>query len=331
MNKIILIFVSVFLLVSCASKKEFEPKKVDRKLAYSKTVNSKLFDVARDGATYQNGKVITKKGILDIKIPKNFRFVNFCENLLIVTSNKGDMQIISKDKKVLFKKEFSSSLMSATLDKNLLALVLANNTIMLYDIKEDRLIYKEPLAKVAALDARLANPIFINDLVIFATLDGRLLFMNSAKKVILRDVAISNKSLFNNVIFLKVDDKGQNLLAATSSKAVLINPKSIFNKSIDIRDIIYENSNVYIFTKSGRIVLLDEKLEILKELKFPYAIFSSVFSNGKLYAVERTGYLIEIEKDLNSSRVSSLPEGIEGSVFCANKKIYVDTNIINIK
>jgi hypothetical protein len=332
MKKTLFISLAVVVFVGCASKKEFEPEKIDSKLSYSTSIKPTLVDVARDGATYKSGEPIVRdRGILDIKIPKDFRVVNFSDESLVVTSKDGKMQIITNNGKVKFETKFDEPLMSATLKNDLLAVVLASNTIMLYDISEDRLIYKEPLATMIAQDARLANPIFINDLVVFATLDGRLLFMNSKEKVILRDVAISNRKLFNNVIFLQIDDNGRNLVAATSSKVILINPKSIFNKNIDIRDVIYSNEKIYIFSKSGSIVQLDEKLEVVKEIKFPYAIFSSVFQNDKLYAVEKRGFLLEIENDLSSFKVIELPDEIDKSVFATKDKIYFDTHIVDIK
>jgi hypothetical protein len=191
------------------------------------------------------------------------------------------------------------------------------------------MIYKEPLSHAVALDARLANPLFLNDLVVFATLDGRLLIMDSTKKVVLRDVAISNKTLFNNVMFLDVNDN--TLVAATASKIISINPKTINNLSIDVKDIIYKNHKVYVFTKSGKVVLLDDSLKKIKEIKFPYALFSAVFEGDRLYAVEKKGYLIEIEKDLSSYRVVKLPDEIESSLFGHDNSIYFDNHIITIK
>ena len=318
------------LFFGCSSKKYYEPKKIDANIGYSKTLKSSLVDVSRDGATYADGKVIARNGgLLSLKIPKGFRFVNASDDSVIVTSGIGEMMILTKDGKKVFEKTFQNQLASATIKDNLLAMVFADNTIMLYDIKADNMIYKEPLSHAVALDARLANPLFLNDLVVFATLDGRLLIMDSTKKVVLRDVAISNKTLFNNVIFLDVNDN--TLVAATASKIISINPKTINNLNIDVKDLIYKNHKVYVFTKSGKVVLLDDSLKKIKEIKFPYALFSAVFEGDKLYAVEKKGYLIEIEKDLSSYRVVQMPDEIISSLFGHDNKIYFDNHIITIK
>lgn len=330
MKNIFLILAFSLLFIGCSSRKYYEPKKVEREIGYSKTMKSALLDVSRDGATYHNGQVIAKNGgLLDVTIPKGFRFVNTMEDKIVITSGSGEVKILDHKAATVFEKTFSQQLVSAALKENLLAMVFGDNMIMLYDIKEDRMIYKEPLAHAVALDARLANPIFLNDLVVFATLDGRLLIMDSTKKIVLRDVSISDKVLFNNVMFLEVQNNI--LIAATSSKIIAINPKSINNLSIDVKDIIYKDRKIYVFTKSGRVIQLNESLQKQNEIKFPYALFSAVFEGDKLYAVERKGYLLEIENDLSSFEVKKMPDEIENSLFAHDNRIYFDDKYIDIK
>ena len=330
MRNIFLVLALSLLFVGCSSRKYYEPKKVDANIGYSHTMKSALTDVSRDGATYQNGQIISKNGGLHaVVIPQGFRFVNRSDEKIVLTSGSGELKVLGDSGEVVFEKSFPQQLVSATLKNNLLAMVFGDNMIMLYDIQADRMIYKEPLASAVALDARLANPVFLNDLVVFATLDGRLLIMDSTKKVVLRDVAISNKALFNNVMFLNVQNNI--LIAATSSKIIAIDPKSINNISIDVKDIIYKNRKIYVFTKSGRVVMLDEKLKKLKDIKFQHALFSSVFDADKLYAVERKGYLLEIENDLSSYRVLKMPDEIKSSLFASGNRIYFDDKYIDIK
>ena len=330
MKNISLVIVLALFFAGCGSKNYYKPQKIDETIAYNKTLKAKLTDASRDGATLQNGQVISKNsGLLEIIIPKGFRFVNISDEGVVISSNSGEMKIISKDK-TIFEKNFDKQLVAAALKNNLLAMVFIDNEIMLYDIKEGRLIYKESLAHALAVDARVANPIFLNDLVIFATLDGRLLIMDAVKNMVLRDVAISNKELFNNVIFLEVSDN--TLIAATSSKIISVDPKTIHNIDINVKDIIYQDNKVYVFTKSGHVILLDEILKKQKEIKFPFAQFLAVSSfKDKLYAVLKRGYLIEIEKDLSSYKVLKMPDEIKGSLFASGNKIYYDNHYIDLK
>ncbi len=331
MKNIIFIIFSIFIVTGCSYKSEYKPEKVDAKLQYDKgNLDSKIVNISREGVTYLDGSVITKDdGLLGIKIPKGFYFVNSSKNFIIIANDAGRVKILSKGGEEFFNENFDHQLASATVSGNLLAMLFINNTIVLYDIKESKIIYEEKLSSVNALDARVANPIFLNDLVVFPTLDGRLLIMDSQKKIVLRDVAISDRDLFNNVIFLGV--MKNIMVGATPSKVIAINPDSIESYSIDIRDIVYDDSGIYIFSKAGEIVLLDGMLKVKKRIKFPHAVFSAIFAKDRLYAVEREGYLIEIDRDLESYRILKLPSRVDKPLFIYGDKIYFDNRYIEIK
>ncbi len=318
------------LFAGCGSKNYYKPQKVDGKVTQSKTVDSKIVDVSRDGATYDNGQVVVKDiGILDLNIPKGFTFVNSIDSGIIITSKSGDAKILSNKNEILFQKNFDKQLVSASLKDNLLAMVFIDNEIMLYDIKDDKIQYKQSLSQVLTIDARAANPIFLDNLLLFATLDGRVLIMSLDNKTVVRDVSISNKEFFNNVIFL--DNFEDTLVAATASKIISVNKRQNNTLNLDIKDIVYQDKNIYVFTKNGEVILLDESLKKEKELKFTFGHFVGVALGEKLYVVEKRGYLIEIEKDLSSYRVLKLPNEVDGSLFFDKNKIYFDNYYIEIK
>ena len=200
---------------------------------------------------------------------------------------------------------------------------------MLYDIKADKVRYSEKLEKVITVDSRAANPVFINDLIVFPTLDGRLLIMESKTKTVLRDVAISDKDLFNNVIFLEVH--GNILVAATSSKVIVITPKNIYTYAADIKDILYVGHDIYIFAKGGKVIHLDEKLQKIEETEFEYANFVAVAEmNGKLYGVERQGYLIEMDRKLGNIKVKELEDEVEKPSIIAKDVLYIGDKAIHL-
>lgn len=330
MKSIFFIILIALFFAGCGSKNYYKPQKIDGKLTYSKTVSSKIVDVSRDGATYDNGKVVVKDvGILDLNIPKGFVFVNSTDNGIIITSRSGDVKIFSNKNKILFEKNFGKQLISASIRDNLLAMVFIDNEIMLYDIKDDKVQYKQLLSQVITIDARAANPIFLDNLLVFATLDGRVLIMSLDNKTVVRDVSISNKEFFNNVIFL--DNFEDTLVAATSSKIISVNKRQSNTLNIDAKDIIYQDKNIYVFTKNGEVILLDESLKKLQELKFTFGHFVGASLGEKLYAVEKRGYLIEIEKDLSSYRVLKLPSKVDGALFFYKNKLYFDNHYIELK
>jgi len=331
--KYLVTFLVALTLVGCSSKSYFEPKVVAGTARYSGSVVTPIVDTARDGATLADGRVITKKsGLIESgRLPKGFRYVSENDSSIVASNIYGDLYIISKDDfSIKYKLKFDSQILSASLKGNLLALVDAKNNIMLYDLSQNKLIYKEKLHESVAVDTRLANPLFLNDIVVFPTLDGRLLVMSLTQKRVLRDIAISDNDIFNNVIFLGVN---QNILvASTRAKVISVSPTNIRNYKVGVKDIIYDHNRVYVFTKDGKVILLTNTLKKINELDLPNAIFSAVFaSDNKIYAVEKTGYLIEIEKDLSSYKVKKLSDEIKTPVIGFNNRVYIGDKYIILK
>ncbi|HIP46517.1 MAG TPA: hypothetical protein EYG95_03040 [Campylobacterales bacterium] len=329
MKNLLLLFVSLFLLSACSSKSKYEPTEIESTLKYDANMKSQLSTVSRDGAAYENGMLVTKRrGLLKYKLEKDFRFIYDNENSILVSREDGTVRVLSNGE-TRFENKFEFALSAGAIKNNLLALIFSNNTLVLYDMKAKKELYSEALEPTFANDSRLANPVFLNDLVIFPTLDGRLLIMDSVKKVILRDVAISDKELFNNVIFL--DEMNNVLVAATATKVIAINPKNINTKRIDVKDILYDTNALYIFTKTGRILLTDLNLNVKKEIKFPFAMFSAVTGTDKLYVVEKSGYLIEVDKNLESSKVYELPSEINRPLFTFKNRLFFGQHFLKIK
>ena len=292
-------------------------------------MKSKLRTVSRDGATYDNGISISKKrGLLKNKLEKDFRFVYDSGFEILASREDGTVRVL-REGETRFEHKFDFALASGAIRNNLLAVVLSNNTLVLYDMKAKKELYSEALEPTFANDTRLANPLFLNDLVIFPTLDGRLLIMDARKKVIVRDVAISDTELFNNVIFLEA--KNNILVAATATKIIVINPQHIYTKRIDVKDVLYDKNILYIFTKTGKILLTDLRLDVKKELKFPFAMFSAVMGTDKLYVVEKSGYLIEVDKNLDNYQVYALPSEINKPIFAFKNRLFFGQHFLKIK
>jgi len=328
MIKLSTLLLALLLISGCSSKSKFSPAEVTSKLSYNMDMKSELSDISRDGATYTNGMVLSnKRGLLKHKIEKDFRFIYDSRRAILLAKEDGMVKVVSGDKTV-FEKKFDFALSSGAIKNNVLAVILSNNTLILYDIIQDKELYSEALEPTFANDARLANPLFLNDLVIFPTLDGRLLIVDAKRNIVLRDVSISDKELFNNVIFLA--EKNNILVAATGSKIIAINPKNINTKRINVKDIVYDNNAIYLFTKTGKVQKLDLNLKVIKEIKFPFAVFSAVMGMEKLYAVEKSGYLIEMDKNLETFKVYELPSEIEKQMFAFKDRIFYGKHYLKI-
>ena len=325
---ILIIFATIFS--GCSNKTMFEPKEISGEVSYDGTLPSSIIDKSLQSAVLEDGEFITKnEGLIKEKLPKDFIVLNEDDNGFIIADKAGNLKILSKDGKAQYEKSFEDIVASATLNGDLLSIVFANNRLMLYSIKTDEVFFNEKLEPVYALDSRIANPAFLNDLVIFPTLDGRLLIIDITHKKILRDLVISNEKYFNNVIFLKVI--GNRLIAATNTKVMSINPKgiNIYGDS-EIKDILFLEDRVYIFTKDGKVVLTDTDLKVLKEKKFPFAIFSGVIYGEFIYLIEKGGYIIAVDKDLITANYYKLPNEIDDLLFTAKDTLYYDNNYFKL-
>ena len=323
---------SFLMMLGCSQKTYFQPKKTDNTLSYKLDLKTPIDDVSRDGLNYDDGKVVTnKRGMLNYKIPPKFHFVYDARNAILIANDEGDVEILSNGA-VKFKHKFDTALASGSVNGRYGAFVLGNNQIILYDIAEDKVVFEEKLEPTFAMDNRIANPIFVQSLVIFPTLDGRLLVVDMASKRIIQDLALSNKDLFNNIIFL--EEKGGNIVAATRYKVLSLSKNSKFEKRFDIKDLLFDGSYIYIFTNGGSVIKLDTTLKTLAKKSFDNAIFSAVAldsSNNRIYGVEKEGYLISMDKNLNDLRILKLPEPISKSIFAYKNKFFIDRYFLKVQ
>jgi hypothetical protein len=327
-----LFFALVFgaLIIGCSQKNYFQPKKISRNLSYKLDLKTAIREVTREGLTYNNGRVVTdKRGMLNYKIEKGYHLVYDALNAILVADKSGNIKVI-QDGKVKFKHTFETVLASGSLHRRYGAFVLANNRVILYDFNLDKILFEEALEPEFAMDNRIANPIFVQNLVIFPTLDGRLLVVDIQTKKIVKDIALSNRDLFNNIIFLQ--EKNGNIVAATRYKVVSISKTSKFEKRFDIKDILYDGNYIYIFTNGGDVLKLNLSLKLIAKKSFANATFVAVsYYNNKIYAVEKNGYLISMDKSLNSAEVLKLPESISKAIFAYKNKFFIDRYFLKVQ
>ncbi len=322
--KIFFIFILVvFLAAGCGTKREtFEPKKIVAEIEYDGELPSAIVDVARDGATLENGQIITKDGLSSVVLPRGYMFVNGSKDRFIATSRCGELVVVDQDSKIVFKHKFDSMVASASIKGNLLAIVLGNNKLVLLDIDNSKILFEKDGDSIYAVDSKVASPYFFTTLLVYPTLDGKLIIVDLKTNKVLRDVVVKSEKFFSNVIFLDVIDN--RLVAATKKRVVSITPKSMAFLDEDIKDVIILKDRVLIFTKDGKILLTNADLKVLKTKKYKFASFVGTIHGKFIYVVEKAGYLIATDIDLISSNVYELPNEIEDKVFTTNDKLYYE-------
>ena len=320
---------ALLLFSGCSSKSYFEPKKIDGHVDFDSKISSPIVSVNAQGATLKNGQFVTRKSIGGFSLPEGYEFLSSGENNVVAGNDFGDVLIFDKGGKEIGRHKFDSKVATASARENLLAFISADNTSVLFDMKESKMLFKQKNDSEFAVNAKIAAPYFLNELIIFPTLDGKLLVVDINEKKIVRDVVISSEKSFNNVIFFDIIDN--RLLAATPTKIVSINPKFANFMDADIVDIVFIKDGVYIFTKDGKIILTDPDLKVLKEKKFPFARFLGAIYGKYIYAVEKEGYLIATDVNLVTSNIFKfsapfygLSSSFDGFLFTSGDSIFYD-------
>ena len=321
--------VLVVMISGCGTKRQyFEPETLSGKVSYDGSLPSSITDSVRDGATLENGQFITKNGLSKIKLPEKFTYMAEDKGRYVATSKCGALQVIDAQEKVLFTKECNVSVASAALKNNLLALVLASNELVLIDILDGKEMLHLKQDDVFVLDSRIASPYFLGDLIVYPTLDGKLVIVDEQTKKPIRDVVVSNEKFFGNVIYLQV--LGDRLVAATKSKVVSISPRSINFLDAEVKDVIVLENRIFVFTKDGRVLLNTPDLKLLKERKYPFAIFTGAIHGNFLYMIEKGGYVIATDLDLISTNVYKLPNEIENFSYTTNDTLYYKNSYLKL-
>ena len=327
--KYLLPILAILILSGCGTKRQnFEPTSLSGEIDYDGSLPSSIMDVVRGGATLENGQIITKNGLLKVKIPEGYTFLGDNSERYIATSKCSDIVIVDKNGKTIYEKKFDSIVASASLNKDMLAVVLGDNSVKLIDIKTDKVVYKKSGDKVYAHDSKIAAPYFLTSLLIYPTLDGKLLIIDLKSYKLLRDVVVKSERFFSNVIYLDVI--GDRLVAATKQRVVSINPKSMAFLDEEVKDVIILENRVLVFTKDGRVILTDADLKVIKSKKFKFAAFVGTIHGEFVYIIERGGFLIATDLNLITSNIYELPDDIESFVFTTDDKLFYEDNYFRL-
>lgn len=312
-----------FFLVGCETKRQnFEPETLAGKVRFDADLPGTIVDVTRNGATLDNGQIVTSTGLREVTLPEGFLLLGEFDEHFVAATTCGKLKILDASGASVYERTFDNGVASASIEGDLLAVVDSTNRLMLIDMKTDEVRFSNKQDDVYALDSRMAAPYFLNSLVLFPTLDGKIVIVDKTSASVIRDVVVSSDQFFNNVIFLDV--VADRMVVATAKRVISINPDATVFLDEEIKDVIVLENRVFIFTKDGRVVLADADLNVLKERKFTFAVFSGVIHGEFVYIVEKGGYLIATDLDLVTTNVYELPSDIDTMIFATKDTLYVD-------
>ncbi len=322
--------ISILFFSACSTKKVYEPEVVKGAWKYYGDSDEKVIDISSQTALTQTRKVLSKEKFIDnIVVPEFYRLLGSSDEWVVSANIDGNISLQSlSDNAKQEQFQLYKTIASASVKEDILAVLFADNEMALYSIATKELLLKEQGNPVIAVDSRIVNPYFMNDLVLFLTLDGKVVIVNSKLKKKLRTVIVSSEDHFNNIIYFNVIEN--KLIAATGHKILSMGEKEV-RVSYETRNIAYDDKIIYITTKQGEIISLSATLEVNAKIKFPFAHFLGlIIHNDKLYALEKEGYLIELSRDLLQHDVYKANVQ-DGYVFVGEKIFFIDDEYISVE
>ena len=324
MLKTILTFIAIIaIFAGCSSKQYFEPEDtVGYYNAKQYSLSEDIKYINKDGATLSDLKIISKNGISNTSLPKGYRFLNISDNIILSANQSAQLLI---NKKVI---QFKSNIVAATLKENLLALVYANNTLAIYDTTTEKFKYKEYQKTSAVNNTKIANPVFLDDIILFPTLDGNIVITSIKSYKLIKNINIDPNNEVNNIIFLKTI--GDTMIAATSNKILSLGDGSFSIKDYNIKDIITNEQDIFIATLEGEVIKLDLSLAKIVSKKFK---FSNIFALGfgtSLYALESQGYLIKLNENLTKATIYDFGFNEDEKTIIIGDTLYFEDSYIKL-
>ena len=320
---------SLLLLSACSTKKVFEPLSVKSDWKQCGQSAEGLIDSSSNAALLESRNVLLESSTADVQIAQNSRLISSSDGWIISATIDGELTLTSIDDnatKELF--HLKKTVASASVKGDILAVLFADNELGLYSVSTKETLLKEQGDAAIIADSRIVNPYFMNDLVIFSTLDGKIVIINASLKKKLRTVIVSSEDHFNNIIYFNVIDS--KLIAATAYKILSMSQKEVRVK-YEVRNIAYDDKDIFITTKQGELISMTPDLQVNAKLKFPFAHFlGMIVTEDKIFVLEKEGYLIEVSKDLLTYNVYDVDVD-EGFVFVGNDTFYVDDSYISVK
>lgn len=319
---------ALWLLSGCSTKEFYKPQSVKDDWPTAGYLGNAIVDTTFDGAVLENGQVITRQGIADKKVPHGYRFISQSDGWIIAGQTDGKLLLLAEKGTSQHMFELSKTVAAATVKGDILAVLFANNEMALYSIESAQPLLKEQGNPPVAVDNRIVNPFFLNELVLFATLDGKIVIINSQTKKVLRSMIVSSEEHFNNIIYFNII--GNKMVAATSYRILALADKEV-RTAYELRDIVYDDDGIWISTKQGEVVALTPSLQVKAKQKFPFAHFlGMIVTEKKVYLLEKQGYLIVLEKDLSNFDVYDA-DIEEGYVFVSDKAFYFDDAFLKVE
>ena len=328
MKQFIWIFAAILLLSGCSGKKYFEPAQTLKPTGAVGGHKGKAVYVTRNGVTFDNGTYISKNGPGREVLSRGNHYLGESPAYIIVANGAGKLSLISKkSKKIVHAVTFDAPVVSAGIKNGKIVYLLQDNTFGIYKLSSKEKLVENKSEDAFAVDARIASPLFVDNLAVIPTLDGKLLILDMQSPENARVIYVSSKSKLNNIIYLS--RMGNTLVAATPSRIMIIG-SSEGEVTEGISEVAIAKGSIYVFTKAGEIIKYSSSLKQLARKKFKFAHFSAATAFGsRVYALDQKGSLIVLNSALTKNRVYDVGK-VKDFAFASGHKLYKDNTVISL-
>jgi hypothetical protein len=327
MRQLLWIVAALLFFAGCSGKKYFEPKQVLKPSSAVSGHKGKSVYLTRNGVTFDNGSYVSKRGP-GVALLGGNHYLGESGSYILAANGAGKLSLISKkSKKVASTVNFDAPVVSAGIKGNKVVYLLQDNTFGIYSLSSKQKLVESKSEDAFAVDARIASPVFVDNLAVIPTLDGKLLILDMNSPDDARVIYVSSKTKLNNIIFLS--RMGNTLVAATPSRVMIIGSnEGEFTEGIS--EVAIADNAIYVFTKAGEIVKFSSSLKELARKKFKFAHFSAATAfGGRVYALDQQGSLIVLDKSLKKYRVYKVGK-VKDFAFVSGHRIYKDNQVISL-
>ena len=322
------IAVAALLFSGCSGKKYFEPEKTFKPTGAISRHKGKAVYLTRDGVTFNTRTYISKRGAGALTLGAGEHYLSENASYVLAANRAGKLSVISKrSKKVIKTIPFDVPVVSAGLKSGKIVYLLQDNTFGIYKLSSGEKLIESKSDDAFAVDARIASPLFVDNLAVIPTLDGKLLIIDMNSPENAKVIYVSSKTNLNNIIYLS--RMGNTLVAATPNRLMIIgSAEGEFSEGIS--EVAIANKAIYVFTKAGEVVKFSSSLKELARKKFKFAHFSVATAFGnRVYAMDRKGSLIVLNSALTKSRIYDVGD-IDDFAFASGHRIYKDNKVISL-
>ncbi len=327
----IFILTLVLFFCACGTKRQyFEPSQTEGVLNRTQNLKGKIVSSNIFSASLSNGEALLKSGenIENFKLEKGYHLLTYEDGEFIIADNDGNLKILDNNYQELYSEQFDSSVLSVALDGDDIALVLANNTIILTN-RTTGVKFSHTFGTAIAQDSRVAAPVFLDNTITYPTLDGKIVIFSRYGGELIKDILVSTEFFFNNIIYFRLmQDK---IIAASAKKIIVFSPSKNLSLNADIKEVVANDDSIFIFEKNGNVTKTDFDLNKKVEKKFEFAIFTQAnIYNNHLYMIEKNGYLIKSDLNLENTLIFKIPS-IDGKMsFMGATKFYYENKILDL-